>query len=63
MIGSNPPWAGCESSAWARAARTGLYVGWFVPYEIRFKAGETSKGKLSMVQDKSTGRWVVDGGL
>ncbi|MHC4124021.1 MAG: zf-HC2 domain-containing protein [Planctomycetota bacterium] len=42
-------------------ARNGL--GWFVPYEIRFKSGEVKKMNLAIRKDNPAKRFVVDGGL
>ena len=42
-------------------ARDGL--GWFVPYEIRFKSGEVKKMNLAIRKDNPAKRFVVDGGL
>lgn len=35
----------------------------FVPYEIRFKNGETKKFNLAVRRDNPAGRWMFDGGL
>ena len=35
----------------------------FVPYEIRFKSGETKKFNLAIRRDNPQGRWMFDGGL
>ncbi|HVP11073.1 MAG TPA: hypothetical protein VMV94_07790 [Phycisphaerae bacterium] len=39
------------------------YPGWFVPYEITFKSGQTKKHNLAVRNDNPAKRWVVDGGL
>ena len=39
------------------------YLGWFVPYEIIMKSGETKKHNLSVRNDNPAKRWIVDGGL
>jgi RNA polymerase sigma factor (sigma-70 family) len=36
---------------------------WFVPYDIRFKDGSEKKFRLSIGQDKTTGRYFFDGGF
>ncbi|MFA5864584.1 MAG: hypothetical protein WC975_07830 [Phycisphaerae bacterium] len=49
-----------------KAFKSGLYAGgrgWFVPYEIKFKNGETKKMNLAVRNDNSAGRYVVDGGF
>jgi RNA polymerase sigma factor (sigma-70 family) len=39
------------------------YPGVFVPYEIRFKSGETKKYQLAIRQDNPERKWYFDGGL
>jgi hypothetical protein len=39
------------------------YPGRFVPYEIEFTNGDRKKFNLALKNDKTTGRWFVDGGL
>jgi RNA polymerase sigma factor (sigma-70 family) len=39
------------------------YPGTYVPYEIRFKNGETKKFNLAIRRDNPQGRWMFDGGL
>ncbi len=44
--------------------KSGLYPGWFVPYEIRFKHDrETKKMNLAVRNDNPAKRYVVDGGF
>lgn len=38
-------------------------LGWFVPYEIRFKSGEVKKMNLAIRKDNPAKRFIVDGGL
>jgi len=38
-------------------------LGWFVPYEIRFKSGAVKKMNLAIRKDNPANRFVVDGGL
>jgi hypothetical protein len=40
-----------------------LYAGWMIPYEIKFKDGQTKKWNLAMRKDNPAKRYVVDGGL
>jgi outer membrane lipoprotein-sorting protein len=42
--------------------QSGLYAGWFVPYEIRFASGHVKKWNLAVRNDNSAHRWVTDGG-
>jgi outer membrane lipoprotein-sorting protein len=39
------------------------YPGAFVPYEIKFKSGETHKHNLALKKDPKSSRWYFDGGL
>ena len=43
--------------------QSGLYRGWFVPYEIRLKDGHIKSHKLAVRNDNPQKRWVVDGGF
>jgi outer membrane lipoprotein-sorting protein len=43
--------------------QSGLYRGWFVPYEIRLKSGAIKKHNLALRNDNPAHRWVWDGGL
>jgi outer membrane lipoprotein-sorting protein len=45
------------------AFQSGLYPGWFVPYQIRLRNGETKDHKLAIRNDNPQRRWVVDGGF
>jgi outer membrane lipoprotein-sorting protein len=39
------------------------YPGWFVPYEIKFKNGESHKHNLAVRNDNPVKRYMFDGGL
>ncbi|HET6557332.1 MAG TPA: hypothetical protein VFG54_08455 [Prolixibacteraceae bacterium] len=43
--------------------KSGIYPGDFVPYEIKFKSGETKKHNLAVRNDNPNKVWVVDGGF
>jgi hypothetical protein len=43
--------------------KSGLYGGWFVPYEIKLKSGRVKKWNLAVRNDNPAKRWVVDGGF
>jgi len=43
--------------------KSGLYPGYFVPYEIRLRDGSTKKWKLAVRNDNPAGRWTVDDGF
>ncbi|MBX7259519.1 MAG: hypothetical protein K1Y02_24375 [Candidatus Hydrogenedentes bacterium] len=45
------------------AFQSGLYPGWFIPYEIKLKDGSTKKHNLAMRNDNDAHRYVVDGGI
>ena len=43
--------------------RSGLYPGWFVPYEIKLRSGRVKKFNLAVRNDNPARRFVVDGGI
>lgn len=43
--------------------KSGNYAGWFVPYEIKFKDGQTKQMNLAVRNDNPAKRHVVDGGI
>ena len=43
--------------------KSGLYPGEFIPYEIKFKSGETKKFNLAVRNDNPNKVWLVDGGF
>ncbi len=43
--------------------QSGLYPGWFVPYEIQLKSGGVKKHNLALKNLNQAQRWVLDGGL
>lgn len=43
--------------------KSGLYPGEFVPYEIKFKSGETKKFNLAVRNDNPNKVWRIDGGF
>jgi hypothetical protein len=45
------------------AFRSGAYPGWFVPYEIRFPRGYTTKHNLAVRNDNPQKRFILDGGF
>jgi len=46
-----------------KSFKSGLYPGEFVPYEIKFKNGETKKMNLAVRNDNKNKAWKVDGGI
>ena len=45
------------------AFRSGIYPGWFVPYEIRWANGRSKKHNLAVRNDNPQQRFIVDGGF
>jgi hypothetical protein len=43
--------------------RSGLYPGWFVPYEIRMPGGRIKKHNLAVRNDNPQQRFILDGGF
>lgn len=43
--------------------RSGLYSGWFIPYEVRLRDGGVKKHNLAVRNDNPGRRYVVDGGI
>jgi hypothetical protein len=56
-------YGGLEVVSIGEPFRSGLYRGYFVPYEVRLRDGSTKKYKLAVRNDNPAARWVVDGGL
>jgi hypothetical protein len=44
------------------AFQSGLYPGYFVPYQVRLRNGYLKSHKLAIRNDNPAHRWVVDGG-
>ena len=42
--------------------KSGLYPGYFVPYEIRLKNGYGKKHNLAVRNGNKAHRWMMDGG-
>jgi outer membrane lipoprotein-sorting protein len=43
--------------------KSGIYPGWFVPYEVKFKTGYVKKFNLAVRNDNPAKRYMVDGGI
>ena len=54
---------GLEIISFGKPFKSGLYRGWFVPYEIKFKNGDVKKMNLAVRNDNKAKRFVVDGGF
>ncbi len=55
--------SGLEIISIGEPFKSGLYPGWFVPYEIKFKNGRIKKMNLAVRNDNPAKRYVVDGGI
>jgi hypothetical protein len=56
-------YGGLEIISIGEPFKSGGYSGWFVPYEIRLKSGDTQKYNISIRNDNPANRYVQDGGL
>jgi len=61
--GIKQAYGGLQLVAIGKPFKSGLYPGYFVPYEIRLRDGSTKKWKLAVRNDNPSGRWTVDGGF
>ena len=65
-VSAAPPWVkditSLEVVSLGEPFRSGLFPGWFVPYEIRIN-GQTKKHNLAVRNDNPARRWVFDGGF
>jgi outer membrane lipoprotein-sorting protein len=61
--GAKQLYGGLQVVSLGKPFRSGLYSGYFVPYEIRLRDGSTKKWKLAVRNDNPAGRWTVDGGF
>lgn len=43
--------------------QSGIYPGWFVPYEIKIRSGEVRKSNLAIRNDNEKKQWMLDGGF
>jgi hypothetical protein len=43
--------------------QSGIYAGWFVPYELRFPGGHVKRWNLAVRNDNPQHRWIQDGGF
>lgn len=56
-------YGGLEVISIGEPFRSGLYGGYFVPYEVRLRDGYVKKMKLAVRNDNPAHRWYVDGGF
>jgi hypothetical protein len=56
-------YGGIQVISVGNAFRSGIYPGWFVPYEIRFPGGKTQKHNLAVRNDNPQKRFILDGGF
>jgi hypothetical protein len=54
---------GLEIISIGKPFKSGLYPGWFVPYEIELKSGVVKKHNLAVRNDNPAQRYIVDGGI
>jgi hypothetical protein len=54
---------GLEIISLGEPFQSGQYPGWFVPYEIKMKAGMVRKHNLAVRNDNAAQRYMVDGGI
>ena len=56
-------YGGLEVISIGKPFKSGMYYGWFVPYEIRLKSGKVKKFNLAARNDTPNNQWIWDGGL
>lgn len=56
-------YGGLKVNSIGESFKSGLYPGWFVPYEITLKNGEVKKHNLAVRNDNRAKRFQVDGGF
>jgi len=54
---------GLEIISIGKPFKSGLYPGWFVPYEIKLRDGYVKKMNLAVRNDNPAKRYIVDGGF
>ena len=55
--------AGAKLRSLGEPFQSGLYTGWFVPYEIELRSGRVIKHNLAVRNDNKAKRFIFDGGL
>jgi hypothetical protein len=55
-------YGGIQVVSVGEAFQSGMYRGWFVPYEIRYPGGRTKKHNLAVRNDNPRKRFILDGG-
>ncbi len=56
-------YGGLEVISIGKPFKSGLYGGYFIPYEITFSSGGTKKWNIAVRNDNPAKRYVVDGGI
>ena len=56
-------YGGLQIISIGQPSKSGIYPGYFVPYEIRLPIGEVKKHRLAVRNDNPAHRWYVDGGF
>ena len=62
-MGIKQTYGGLQVIAIGEAFQSGLYPGYFVPYQVRLKDGYVKSYKIAIRNDNPEQRWVVDGGI
>jgi hypothetical protein len=60
--GLKQDYGGIQVVSVGEAFQSGLYGGWFVPYEIHYPGGRTKKHNLAVRNDNPQKRFILDGG-
>jgi hypothetical protein len=55
-------YGGLQVISLGEAFQSGLFPGYFVPYEIRLRDGSVRTHKLAVRNDNPSHRWTIDGG-
>jgi hypothetical protein len=60
--GVRSTYGGLQVISIGEAFQSGLYAGYFVPYQVRLRDGTVKSHKIAIRNDNPAHRWVVDGG-
>jgi hypothetical protein len=60
--GVKATYGGLQVISIGEAFQSGLYAGYFVPYQVRLRDGTVKSHKIAIRNDNPAHRWVVDGG-
>lgn len=62
-VGIKKEVGGAQLLSIGKPFQSGLYPGWFVPYELKLKSGEIRQGNLAVRNDNPAKQFVFDGGI